>query len=226
MKLPNMSYLPPVEGTYPVLITRLPYAPRYKADPILKEVKKVDLRGLICLSMPIHIEHPNNGGKLISDLEDAGLILVSKIAWYRDRHIVTTKSKRLTNTWEPIAVFSKTKNYVINREAVTKVKKGFEGREGAFDEEEFQTCLGDHWPVRNDRRDRRFLPAMVVLNCGQLADIQKGEEVYDPYGNPGIRDACHFIGWKYKDGELPNAARHAKRAKESIKYANENLFRI
>lgn len=152
--------------------------------------------------MPVHIESPNNGGRLMVELEDAGLQLVAKVCWYRDRHIVTTRSKRLTNTWEPIAIFSKSKNYVINREAVTKIKKGFEGREGAFDEEEFQTCIGDHWPVRNDRRDRRFLPSGVVLNCAQLADIQSGDSVFDPYGNVGVSDACRLMGWNYVNGNL------------------------
>lgn len=194
--------LVPSAQTYPVLITRLPYAKRYESDLILSAAQNVDARGLICLSMPVHIESPNNGGRLICELEDAGLILVAKVCWYRDRHIVTTRSKRLTNTWEPLAIFSKSKNYVINREAVTKIKKGFEGREGAFDEEEFQTCIGDHWPVRNDRRDRRYLPAGVVLNCGQLGDLQAGDSVYDPYGNVGIRDACQLVGWGYVEGNF------------------------
>lgn len=202
--------------TYQVLITRLPYArpPRFRFNPkpILEAAKQIDARGLICVSMPIHVENPNNGGRLICDLEDAGLICVAKIAWYRDRHIVTTKSRRITNTWEPIAIFGQSKNYIINREAATKIKKGFEGREGAFDEDEFLTCLGDHWPVRNDRRDRRFLPSGIVLNCGQLADIHVGDQVLDPYGNPGVRDACRDLGWLYVDGGLTNVARDAKRA--------------
>jgi len=188
--------------TYPVMITRLPYAKRYDPVPVVVAAKKVDLRGLICISMPIHVESPNNGGRLICELEDAGFILVSKIAWYRDRHIVTTKSKRLTNTWEPLVIFSKVKNYVMNREAVTKVKKGFENREGAYDEEEFQTCIGDHWPCRNDRRDRRYLPSGIVLNCGQLADLHEGDAVYDPYGNIGVKDTCELMGWVHVDGGL------------------------
>jgi len=190
-------------------------------------VKKIDSRGLIFLSMPIHIEFPNNGGRLICELEDGvrdkdgkilipGLHLVSKVAWYRDRHIVTTKSRRLTNTWEVIGIFSRQKNYHINREACTKVKKGFEGREGAFEEEEFTTCSGDHWPQRNDRRDRRFLPAGIVLNCANLADLQPNDRVLDPYGNPGIKDACLSLGWTYVDGGLPNPARNAKKTTESI----------
>jgi len=192
----------PSAQTYPILITRLPYAKRYRADVILKAAENIDERGLICLSMPVHIEAPNNGGRLICELEDAGLFLVAKICWYRDRHIVTTRSKRLTNTWEPLAIFSKSKSYVINREAVTKIKKGFEGREGAFDEEEFQTCIGDHWPVRNDRRDRRFLPGGVVLNCAQLGDIQSGDSIYDPYGNVGVADACKLMKWNFVNGNF------------------------
>lgn len=219
----NVTELPQQE-TFPVLITRLPYAAQYNHEVILKQTEKIDMRGLICLSIPVHIESPNNGGRLIYELEQAGLFLCAKVAWYRDRHIVTTKSKRLTNTWEPIAIFSRTKNYVINREAVTKIKKGFEGRESAFDEEEYQTCIGDHWPVRNDRRDRRFLPAGVVLNCGQLADIHLGDTVYDPYGNPGVRDSCRLIGWRYADGGLANTARNAKKAKENMTNGYEDLF--
>jgi hypothetical protein len=195
-----------------VLITRLPYAPRFKPTPILEMAKHIDARGLICLSMPLHVEHPNNGGRLVCELEDAGLICVALVAWFRDRHIVTTKSRRLTNTWEPLAIMALQKNYHINREAATKIKKGFEGREGAFEEDEFLTCIGDHWPCRNDRRDRRFLPAGIVLNCGQLADLQPGDRVLDPYGNPGVRDACEPLGWQYVDAMLPSPARNAKKS--------------
>src|SRR4051812_37963589 len=98
------------------MITRLPYSPRYKATEILEMAKLVDLRGLICISMPIHIESPNNGGRLICELEAAGLILVAKICWQRDRHIVAIKSRRLTNAWEPLAILSRSKNYIINRD--------------------------------------------------------------------------------------------------------------
>jgi DNA modification methylase len=194
------------------LITRLPYAASYDTAPILEEAKKVDERGLISLSIPIHLESPNNGGRLISSLEDAGLYLVAKIVWYRDRHIVATKSKRLTNTWEPIAIFSKSKNYIMSRDNASKIKKGFESRETAFDEDEYLTCIGDHWPIRNDRRDRRFLPETVVLNLIQLADLSPGDRVLDPYGNPGVRDACQLFGWSYVDSGLPSDARDAKTA--------------
>lgn len=197
------------------LITRLPYAAAYDAAPILEESKKIDERGMISLSIPIHLESPNNGGRLIADLEDAGLYLVAKIVWYRDRHIVATKSKRLTNTWEPIAIFSKSKNYIISRDNTSKIKKGYESRETAFDEDEYLTCIGDHWPVRNDRRDRRFLPETVVLNLIQLADLQPGDSVLDPYGNPGVKDTCRLFGWDYIDTGLPSDARDAKTANKS-----------
>lgn len=194
------------------LITRLPYASSYDPSFIIEESKKVDDRGLISLSIPIHLEAPNNGGKLITQLEDAGLCLVAKIVWYRDRHIVATKSKRLTNTWEPIAIFSKSKNYIMSRDNAAKIKKGYESRETAFDEDEYLTCIGDHWPVRNDRRDRRFLPESIVLNLIQLADLQPGDTVLDPYGNPGVRDTCKLFGWTYLDSGLPSDARDAKTA--------------
>jgi hypothetical protein len=174
--------------------------------------KRVDPRGLICISMPLHVEAPNNGGRLICELEDAGLITVAKVSWFRDRHIVTTKSRRITNTWEPIVIMSRQKDYHIKRHSATKIKKGFEGREGAFDEDEYLTCIGDHWPVRNDRRDRRWLPSTVVLNCAQLGDLQPGDRVLDPFGNPGVMLACRALGWNYVDGGMPNKARDAKKA--------------
>jgi len=189
------------------LITRLPYAQRYNASELFPFVEKVDLRGLICISMPVHVESPSNGARFITDMEEMGLTLCAYVSWYRDRHIVTTKSRRLTNTWEPIAIFSRSPRYILNRESATKVKKGYENRENAYSEDEFETCIGDHWPVRNDRRDRRFLPAGIVLNCGQLADIHPGDLVLDPYGNPGVRDACLTLGWNYVDGELTGSFR-------------------
>jgi hypothetical protein len=157
--------------------------------------------------MPIHVESPNNGGKLIYELEQAGLFLVAKVSWYRDRHIVTTKSRRLSNTWEPLAIFSRSPKYILNREAVAKLKKGFENKEFVFDEDEYLTCIGDHWPVRNDRRDRRFLPGQVFLNCVQLADLQPLDVVLDPYGNPGVRDSSAQFGFTYRDGNLPSETR-------------------
>jgi hypothetical protein len=205
------------------LITRLPYENTYDPKPILEEAKKIDERGLISLSIPIHLESPNNGGRLISQLEDAGLYLVAKIVWYRDRHIVATKSKRLTNTWEPIAIFSQSKKYIISRDAASKIKKGYESRETAFDEDEYLTCIGDHWPVRNDRRDRRFLPEGIVLNLAQLADLNPGDCVLDPYGNPGIKDACRLFGWEYLDGNLPSDARNVKTVKSKSTEEDEDL---
>lgn len=194
-----------------VLITRLPYSNLFDPGPILKMIEQVDSRGLIFISMPINVEKPSNGSRLICSLEDAGLVVVSQIALFRDRHVVCTRSKRLTNCWEPVGIFSRSKNYHINREAVMKIKKGFEGRETAFEEEDFLTCMGDFWPIRNDRRDRRYLPAGFVLNAGQLADLQPGDRVLDPYGNPGVKDACQPLGWTYVDGGLPSSVRAAKK---------------
>lgn len=193
-----------------VLITRLPYAADYKVEPILEAAQTVDERGLICVSIPVHVDAPNNGGKLIYELEQKGLFLIAKVAWYRDRHIVTQKSKRLTNTWEPIAIMSKSKQYILNRDAAAKIKKGYDTKEAAFDEEEYLTCIGDHWPVRNDRRDRRYLPESIVLNCVQLADIHPGDAVLDPYGNPGVKDSCKHLELDFVDGGQPNEARNAK----------------
>lgn len=198
--------------SYQSLITRLPYAKEYDSAVIIQQSKDVDERGLISISIPIHLESPNNAGRLISKLEEAGLILVSLIIWNRDRHIVASKSKRLTNTYEPIAIFSKSKNYILSRDSAAKIKKGFESRDTAFDEDEYLTCIGDHWPIRNDRRDRRFLPETIVLNLAQLADIQSDHKILDPYGNPGVKDACKHFGWTYVDGGLPSDARDAKSA--------------
>lgn len=197
------------------IITRLPYAPKYDIKPILAATEKLDDRGLICISIPIHVDAPNNGGLLIHELEQAGLFLVAKVCWHRDRHIVTTKSRRLTNAWEPLALFSKSKNYLLNRDAPAKIKKGFESRENAFDEENYSCCIGDHWSVRNDRADRRFLPQTVVLNCVQLSDLQPGDLVLDPYGNPGVKKTCELFGFKFKDGGLANDARSSKKTATS-----------
>lgn len=180
------------------IITRLPYAAEYDPSPIIQACDQIDDRGLIFVSIPIHVESPNNGGVLIDKLEKEGLFLVSKIVWYRDRHIVC-KNRRLTNTWEPIGLFAKNKNYVINRDAPSKLKQGFEVRDTAFEEEQFLTCIGDHWSVRNDRADRRYLPQTVVLNCAQLADLEPDDTILDLYGNPGVKKACEAFGWKYRD---------------------------
>lgn len=187
--------------SYQTLITRLPYSKTYNPELILEAAKLIDERGLIFVSIPIHTESPNNGGVLIKQLEDGGLFLVSKIAWYRDRHIVCSK-RRLTNTWEPVAVFSRSKDYIINRDAPSKTKKGFQHRDTAFDEDEYLTCIGDHWAVRNDRADRRFLPQTVVLNCSQLADLQPEDTIYDPFGNPGVKKAAQAFGWNYENGGM------------------------
>ena len=196
------------------LITRLPYELKYDPKPILEASKLIDERGLICVSIPVHVESPNNGGVLIAELEKAGLFLVAKISWHRDRGIVMNKSRRLTNYWEPIAIFAKSKDYLMNRDAPARLKKGFESREDPFDEENYASCIGDHWSVRNDRSDRRFLPQMVVLNCAQLADLQPQDTVYDPYGNPGVRKTCEMFNWQYKDGGLPSDVRKTKSNKK------------
>lgn len=198
---------------YQALITRFPYASRYDANIVLEQAKQIDARGLIFVSVPIHVEKPLAPFKLAYDLCQAGMVLVSVVSWYRDRHIVTTKSRKLSNTWEPIFILARQEDYIIDRQSATKVKKGFEGREGSFDEDEYETCVGDHWPIRNDRRDRRFLPMNVVMNCGQLACLQSGHRVYDPYGNPGVKNTCKLLGWEYVDGGLPCAARAAGKDK-------------
>lgn len=203
--------------TAQALIARLPYAASYDANEIYKFALQVDSRGLICLSIPIHVESPNNGGKLIYELEQLGLFTIAKCAWYRDRHIVTTKSRRLTNTWEPIAILSRSKNYLLDRQAPSKLKKGYETKTDGFDEEEFLTCIGDHWPIRNDRRDRRFLPETVVINCAQLAGLGEGDIILDPYGNPGVQEACENLNWEYRDGGAPSEIRLKKTPQRSVR---------
>jgi len=204
------------------LITRLPYGLN-DLSGVLELAKGVDDRGLVCLSSPIEIENPSSISGIITQIEFAGMILISMIAWHRDRHIVTSNSKTLSNTWEPIFVFGKSKEFHVNRDFITKVKKGFDTKEGVFDEDEFSTCLGDHWPIRNDRRDRRFLPAQVVFNLGQFADLHPNDVVLDPFGNPGIRDACTSFGWKYLDGGLPSDIRGLGLILEEEKNEDESL---
>jgi len=191
------------------LITRLPYPQgnkkHYDAGILREQIAKVDARGLVCLSVPIHVDAPDAPFRLMLELQKSGLELVACVSWFRDRHIVTQRSRRLSNTWEPLFIFAKSDEYIFNRDAATKVKKGFEGREGAFDEDEYRTCIGDHWPIRNDQRNRIYLPAQVTLNCGQLAGLQPGMSVLDPFYNPGIEEACELLGWKYVDGGLPGA---------------------
>jgi DNA modification methylase len=192
------------------LITRLPYDESYDPEEVLKFANQVDERGLIFVSIPIHPEAPNNGGELIYKLEQAGLYLCAKIVWHRDRHVVCSKSKRLTNAWEPLAVFSRSKSYVINRDAPAKIKKGWEVKETPFDEDSYLTCVGDHWAIRNDRRDRRYLPQTLVLNCIQLADLHPGDAILDPYGNPGVSDTCEAFGYAYRDGGAPSEIRETQ----------------
>lgn len=210
--------------TSQIIITRLPYADKYDPAEIMSLLDNLDARGLLFISIPICVDSPNNGGALIAKLEEAGLFLVAKIAWHRDKHIVTINSRRLTNTWEPIAVFAKSKNYVLNRDTPSKTKKGFKNRaETAWDEDEYLTCIGDHWAVRNDLSDRRWLPQTVVLNCIQLGDLQPGDTVYDPYGNPGIKKTCETFGWNYKDGGKPNPARRSGKSKKTSQEKPEEI---
>jgi len=209
------------------LITRLPYAPKYDPKIILEAALGVDERGLLCVSIPVHMDSPNNGGALIAELEKGGLFLVAKIAWHRDRNIVAQKSKKLTNYWEPIAIMSRSKEYLFNRDAPARLKKGFESREDPFNEENYASCVGDHWSARNDRADRRFLPQTIVLNCAQLSDLQPGDTILDPYGNPGVKKSCEMFGWKYRDGGLPSDARKSKAAsKKAVKTDDEESEQI
>lgn len=194
--------------TFQAIITRLPYEERFDAAPIIEAAKNIDDKGLICISMPIHLENPNNGGILINQLEEAGLILCAKVAWSRDRHIATKSSKRLTNMWEPLAIFAKVKNHSFNREAPSKYKKDFENRETAFDDDLNLCCIGDHWIVSSGRSDIRTVPQGVVINCAQLADLQPNDTVLDIYPNSGIKQACELFGWNYEE---PKKIRKSKK---------------
>lgn len=196
---------------YQTMITRLPYAESYPTHAILEATAKVEDRALISIAIPIHVDNPFGAIEFVSEMVKAGLHLVSIIAWNRDRHVVVTKSRRLTNQYELIAIFSRSKNYIISKDQIRKMKRGFEGKENTFDPDEFLCCAGDMWSCRNDRRDRRFLPATIVLNCGQLADLKQGDSVLDPYGIPSIRETCQSIGWKYVDGGLPSVIRGVKK---------------
>jgi hypothetical protein len=190
-----------------ILIARLPYEKNWETGPILTQANKVDIRGLICLSMPLHVEAPGNGARLVTELQDAGLTLVALVCWHRDRHVVTTRSRRLTSTWEPLAVMCRSQDWHIDRDGPARPRRGAAGREEQWDEDEFLTCSGDHWPVRCDGRDRRLLPAGVTLNLLQLGGLAPGDSVLDPWGNPAIKEQCDALGLKYEDGGLPSRLR-------------------
>lgn len=204
---PKKTLILPNKMSAAALISRLPYAKKYDAKQILEQALKVDLKGLISIAMPMHLESPGNGLKLISELSDLGLHLVAVISWHRDRHIVASRSKRLTNAWEPIAIFSRSKDWLIDRDGPARPKRGAAGREEQFDEDEFLTCVGDHWPIRCDRRDRRLLPAQVILNLIQLSGLGKGDLILDPWGNPTVKEQCESLGLKYVDSGLENSLR-------------------
>jgi DNA modification methylase len=195
-----------------VLITRLPYASSFNTEAILKQLPLLEERALICVAIPVFVDKPINTMSFIHKMSEAGLETVANIVWQRDRHVVVSKSRRLTNTYELIAIFSKSEKYVLSKDAIRKLKKGFEGKTNTFEEDRFLTCQGDHWSVPNDRRDRRFLPGRIVLNLGQLADLKPGDIVLDPFGNPGVSDACLGLGWKYVDGGEPSNLRGVKKS--------------
>jgi hypothetical protein len=201
------SVVVPERGSFQALISRMPYAKTWDSAPVIDQASQVDKRGLICLSMPIHVDAPGNGAKLLTELEIAGFHLVSLISWHRDRHVVTTRSRRITNAWEPIAVLCRGKDWHIDRDGPARPRRGAAGREEQFDEDEFLTCIGDHWPVRCDRRERRLLPSLVILNLIQLAGLGKGDKILDPWGNPTIQEQCDALGLNYHDGGLPNQLR-------------------
>lgn len=203
------------------IISRLPYSKKYDAKQIFEQAQRVDLRGLISISIPMHLEAPGNGAKLISELSDLGLHLVAMISWHRDRHIVASRSKRITNAWEPIAIFSRSKEWFIDRDGPARPKRGAAGREEQFDEDEFLTCVGDHWPIRCDRRDRRLLPAQVILNLIQLSGLGKGDMILDPWGNPTIKEQCDSLGLKYTDSGLENSLREDWSKKKNKKAKEE-----
>lgn len=203
------------------LISRLPYAKKYDSREIFDQAQKVDLRGLISISMPMHLEAPGNGFRLISELVDLGLHLVAVVSWHRDRHIVASRSKRLTNAWEPIAIFSRSKEWFIDRDGPARPKRGAAGREEQFDEDEFLTCVGDHWPIRCDRRDRRLLPSQVILNLIQLSGLGKGDSILDPWGNPTVKEQCEVLGLKYLDSGLESSLRDDWTKKRSKKILEE-----
>ena len=208
------------EESVSILIGRIPYSKDYDLNAIDLMASKVDNKGLICLSIPIHVEAPTNFIKLIAHLESKYNV-VSLISWHRDRHIVTTKSKRLTNAWEPLLILSKSPSWHLDRDTPSKPKKGAAGREEQFDEDEFLTCIGDHWPVRFDRRDRRLLPAQIVLNLIQLGGISSGDTVLDPWGNPSIKEQCEAFGMTYCDGGLESPIR--KEFKKSKKEEENDI---
>lgn len=211
----------PSKTSAAAIISRLPYSKKYDAKQIFEQAQRVDLRGLISLSMPMHLEAPGNSSKLISELSDLGLHLVALISWHRDRHIVASRSKRLTNAWEPIAIFSRSKDWFIDRDGPARPKRGAAGREEQFDEDEFLTCVGDHWPIRCDRRDRRLLPAQVILNLIQLAGLGKGDTVLDPWGNPTVKEQCESLGLKYSDSGLQNSLREDWAGKKKTNKKNK-----
>jgi len=154
-------------------------------------------RALGFFVVPIMVDDPGSMQQVFEAFSSEGLRIATIACWYRNRHIVTAKGNKLTNTWEPVFVVYKSDDYVMNRASVMKIKKDRESKSDMFDEDEYLTCLGDHWPIRNDPRDRRFLPAQLVLNCGQLADLKPGDRVLDPIGMPTIKETCQQLGWKY-----------------------------
>ena len=204
---PKKTLILPNKTSAAAIISRLPYSKKYNAEEVFDQAQKVDLKGLISLSIPMHLESPGNGLKLISQLCEMGLHLVAVVSWHRDRHIVASRSKRLTNAWEPIAIFSRSKDWFIDRDGPSRPKRGAAGREEQFDEDEFLTCVGDHWPIRCDRRDRRLLPAQVILNLIQLSGLGKGDTILDPWGNPTVKEQCETLGLKYSDSGLENTLR-------------------
>jgi hypothetical protein len=197
--------------TAQTLIARLPYQETYDAAQFLKACRLVDLKGLICVSIPVVVENPMGAIEFIRELGQSGLTLIALVAWYRDRHVVVSKSRRLTSKWEPIAIFSRSPDYCMTKDAIRKFKRGLEGKVHNLDEDEFLCCQGDHWSVKNDPRDRRFLPATIVMNCGQLADLKPNDLVLDPFGNPAIAETCRALGWRYWDLNHPSNVRGVRK---------------
>jgi hypothetical protein len=119
-------------------------------------------------------------------------------------------------------VFSRSKEYYIDRDGPARPKRGVSGREEQFDEDEFLTCVGDHWPIRSDKRDRRLLPAKVVLNLIQLGGLGKGDTILDPWGNPSIKEQCDLLEVKYVDGMIPSQLRDDWKKKKKVTMTAED----
>ncbi len=160
---------------------------------VWKEVRRaLSNSGIFFVNIGNSFENQFKSFDIARDITDSGFLFVQPVIWVKGHHSPIQGNAHLNHLYEYIFIFSKTKDYSLNRLAigVPYKDKSNIGRWKIATQD--LRCRGDVWHINYETVQRHseklhdaIFPKLLPQMCIKLASVKKSDRILDPFLGSG-----------------------------------------